>query len=885
MRLWQRLQQIFARGLSKQNKNFKDGQLRLESLEARSLLASHPLVDAPDVDYVVTDEWSTGHTADVTISNDEGNSFSNWRLEFDHNGEIGDLWNAEVTNLGDGRYAITPPSWDTTLDAGESLSFGFSATGPSGISNLSFSASEQTNPGPTPPVDDTPVSDPIAPPAENPITPPVDNDPNQLPIITISDAQVAEGDSGFVLANFTVSLSKASTESVTVDFHTMTNTASSGYDFERAEGTVNFAAGETSQTIDVRVYGDLAVEGDERFEVMLTTPSGATFGDSNGNDQHVSIPVTPGEPLDVPTTGTFGYLNGDEGSRVLDLTSTGAHNTQLMVTSSGNLIVLGPFNGNPIQQHETPLADLIANTSVDFLETRTPDPEEDPNQMIGIWMQDPIGGLQISNAHLYCDAAGLFLGEKLGIVGGQSDQGYVVTSHRMDESGVPLVNVIDGFDPATDQLDFQYFSNREFAVADSPDGVVISASPQAYNAWGEKTLIRGITFDQLNEGNFIFRFEQKYEDGFNRFGGTSENTPTDGTREIPFVSSPLNSGTSNPSQGTTDGGDFSYEVGGTWDTGYVSNWTYAPQAAVGAWQITIQIDGEINSIWNAEIYSQEGGVYVIGNSEFNGGIPTGQTLEFGFEATGSSSSIQILSGDENEVPADDSDNTVTTGWETHIIGDSIAVGLQYQNPAALGYALVGSNPTVIYNEILAGNYQLDGARVLLSSGIMNNTSDFSGVENQLQYLTEQGASVRLVGAADGNYDSHNAQLAALAEQYGVMFMGGFTPGADGVHPPNYQYADLYTAVSTMDANDGDGMDHDGHADMPHDGADMITGVLSGFGTIIDDDLPGPSIPPIDETPIDPPADPVDPPADPIDPPIDETPVDDTRSTTPQSILP
>ena len=71
------------------------------------------------------------------------------------------------------------------------------------------------------------------------------------------------------------------------------------------------------------------------------------------------------------------------------------------------------------------------------------------------------------------------------------------------------------------------------------------------------------------------------------------------------------------------------------------------------------------------------------------------------------------------------------------------------------------------------------------------------------------------------------------------------------------------------------MDHDGHADMPHDGSDMITGVLSGFGTIIDDDLPGPSIPPIDETPIEPPADSVDPPADPIDPPIDETPVDDT----------
>ena len=258
-----------------------------------------------------------------------------------------------------------------------------------------------------------------------------------------------------MLATFTVALSKSSSEIVTVDFHTMTNTASSGSDFERSEGTVTFAPGETSETIDVRVYGDLEVENDERFEVMLTSPSGAIFETTpDAGTDPVVPPVVPGEPLEVPTSGTFDYLSGTDTFRVMDLTSTGAHNVQLMVTSSGNLVVLGPFNGNPIQQHETPLAELIATVSTEFLETRLPDPEEDPNQMIGTWMQDPISGLQISNAHLYCDAAGLFLGEKLGLVGGQSDAGYVVTSHRMDDSGTPVVNVIDGFNPTIDKLIF-----------------------------------------------------------------------------------------------------------------------------------------------------------------------------------------------------------------------------------------------------------------------------------------------------------------------------------------------------------------------------------------------------------------------------------------------
>ena len=106
MRIWHRLQQFLARGVFKRTENFKNGSLQLESLEARSLLASHPLVDAPDVDYVVTDQWSTGHTADVTITNDEAASFTNWKLEFDTSGEIGNLPTA------------TEPAWEEGARAG-----------------------------------------------------------------------------------------------------------------------------------------------------------------------------------------------------------------------------------------------------------------------------------------------------------------------------------------------------------------------------------------------------------------------------------------------------------------------------------------------------------------------------------------------------------------------------------------------------------------------------------------------------------------------------------------------------------------------------------------------------------------------------------------------
>ena len=666
MKLWHN----FLRAIRKQSKGKASHQsvttIKFEPLEIRSLLASHPLVDAPDIDFRIPDEWSTGHTAEFSLINDEARQFEGWQIEFNYGATIGDLWNANVENLGNGRYRITPPIWDNTLDAGESLAIGFTGSGPSSTpTNISFNGSpavdsgdESDSPTGSDATNDVPVDD-VSPPASD-----------ELPVIRISDAQVTEGDSGYVAAIFTVSLSKTSDDPVTADFHTMTNSASSGVDFERTTGTVTFAPGETTQTIEVLVKGDLLVEGNEKFEVMLTTPTGGVFEGSM--EMHGGVDMTSnvssGEPLVVASEGTFPYLSTSDLDpfRILDLTSTGAHNVQLMLSDSGDLMVFGPFNGSPVQRHETRLEFLLASTTREFLETRLPDSEEDPNQMISTWMQDPIGGLQISNAHLYCDAAGLFLGEKLGLVGGKSDVGYVVTSHRMDDTGQPFVNVIDGFDPSSDKLDFQYFANREFAVADTPDGLLISASPQASSIWGEKTLLLGVRFSDLTEQNFVFRFEQKYEDGFNRFGGTSETTSTDGQREVPFVASPLNPTNSTTGGGTTSNGDFGFEVSDSWDMGFISQWTFAPEITVGTWKVTLQIDGEIQKIWNAEILSQDNGRYVIGNVDYNGSVAAGQTASFGFEATGSSNSVQILSDAQPDHPMNDDemthdDNSITFG--------------------------------------------------------------------------------------------------------------------------------------------------------------------------------------------------------------------------------
>src|ERR1051325_7394382 len=95
------------------------------------------------------------------------------------------------------------------------------------------------------------------------------------PALSIADARVAEGGSGTAAMRFTVTLTPAAKQSVTVDYATSDGTARAGDDYDAASGTLIFAPGETAKTIDVRVRGDAASEGNETFFVALRSAHGA----------------------------------------------------------------------------------------------------------------------------------------------------------------------------------------------------------------------------------------------------------------------------------------------------------------------------------------------------------------------------------------------------------------------------------------------------------------------------------------------------------------------------------------------------------------------------------------------------------------------------------
>lgn len=103
-----------------------------------------------------------------------------------------------------------------------------------------------------------------------------------IPDLSIEDASVNEGNSGTTALTFIVSLSGASSDTVSVDYITADRTAAAPSDYQSSIGTVSFAPGETSKSITVLVNGDTEIEADETFAVNLSNAVNADIANGTG---------------------------------------------------------------------------------------------------------------------------------------------------------------------------------------------------------------------------------------------------------------------------------------------------------------------------------------------------------------------------------------------------------------------------------------------------------------------------------------------------------------------------------------------------------------------------------------------------------------------------
>ncbi|WP_428380093.1 Calx-beta domain-containing protein [Nevskia ramosa] len=129
----------------------------------------------------------------------------------------------------------------------------------------------------------------------------------EVSTVSIADASINEGNAGIAVLPFTVSLSPASTGTVSVRASTSNGSAVSGSDYSGGALTVTFAPGETSKTIKVAINGDTVAEPDETFHATLVSVSGNAVivrGDAIGtiinDDGEAASDATP-DPFSFPS--------------------------------------------------------------------------------------------------------------------------------------------------------------------------------------------------------------------------------------------------------------------------------------------------------------------------------------------------------------------------------------------------------------------------------------------------------------------------------------------------------------------------------------------------------------------------------------------------------
>ena len=186
-------------------------------------------------------------------------------------------------NFADGETSMTitvPITDDTAMESNESFTVTLSnPTGGAGLGSPSSTVTIQDN--------DTVTMNPG--------------------VFTISPVTTSVSE-GSPTISLSVNRSGGSDGAVSVDFATADQTAMAGFDYTATAGTLNFAAGETSQTITIPIIDDNINDPNETFTVSLSSPTGgATLGVSTLstitiNDNDGGSPVANDEDGVVPTS-------------------------------------------------------------------------------------------------------------------------------------------------------------------------------------------------------------------------------------------------------------------------------------------------------------------------------------------------------------------------------------------------------------------------------------------------------------------------------------------------------------------------------------------------------------------------------------------------------
>jgi PKD repeat protein len=157
-----------------------------------------------------------------------------------------------------------------------------------------------------------------------------------LPSISIDDVTLNEGNTGTVDASFTLTLSPATAQTVTVNYSTFDSTATAGDDFVPLSGQLSIAPGDTSILLTVQVKGDTVIEGNENFILNLSNASSNAM--INKGQGLGTITNDDGLPSTVTVSfqdGVSGY-NGTRDTKILSSNPSSNYGSSFELGTDGS---------------------------------------------------------------------------------------------------------------------------------------------------------------------------------------------------------------------------------------------------------------------------------------------------------------------------------------------------------------------------------------------------------------------------------------------------------------------------------------------------------------------------------------------------------------------
>ncbi len=170
-----------------------------------------------------------------------------------------------------------------------------------------------------------------------------------VPTLTVTKAEVYEGDSGVVALTFSGTLSSQANGDVTVDYTSSDGSATvADGDYSAVSGTLTIHSGTTSNTIAVPVNGDLTSEPSETLSLAFSnistnallgieTAVGTIIDDDTGGRLNDTGVVFCGDQANISDSYDAAATHDNE----LDCVAVGASATEVGVDGEGDLVPAG----------------------------------------------------------------------------------------------------------------------------------------------------------------------------------------------------------------------------------------------------------------------------------------------------------------------------------------------------------------------------------------------------------------------------------------------------------------------------------------------------------------------------------------------------------------